>query len=622
MSAVSQDRKEDDRPARAIGAWVSTPPAWPISPYLIVGVVAVVVHVAITLWRLRGGYFFADDFLEIELGYASPLGPRYLLREMFGHVEPLTMLSHWLFAHLAGWNYPASRLVLVSASAGAVAMLAAIARRVQTPPVIAAIVVMAAAVSWTTIEPDRWWCSGVIVTSCTLLSMVALWICARPKAALGWGERALLALVLVADCAFYNKAVFVIVLCGGTRLFIVASSAIRNEQAGFWRAAASALADVAPALVGVVCFLALVLVVKAKSFAPAAPTSMLQGLEGLAAGLQYGWLGGVAGLRVDEPAFKANSIVAAVALDGLAGLVLLSSVRRNPSAAWLWAALVVSVTLGLGVISMQRAAQFGVMAMTVGRYNTDGVFMTFAATLMAFGVALAPAGAWSSGRPGAWLAAAAIGAVVLSLQTTSGLHYPPAWDTQANKRFIEALERDVRRLPASGVVGDRILPDHIAPRWMQPWSDLSKLAPILPCPFRTAAWEQASDFMDDEGALHAFADAPRLTLQQPDRSTLVLAEVPPFENVGFFSKGSQDRAVGWFNCLLADPNKVRIAIVADDRIVAWAVRENRPDVAAFYNRGDLAASGFAAALPPNIKPGQIHAVAVIDGRIGIVLPRG
>jgi hypothetical protein len=164
-----------------------------------------------------------------------------------------------------------------------------------------------------------------------------------------------------------------------------------------------------------------------------------------------------------------------------------------------------------------------------------------------------------------------------------------------------------------------VLPDRITPRWMQPWTDLSRLAPLLPSPFRTAGWDRATYFMDDQGALHAFAGAPRLKLRQPDGSILILAAVPSFENMGFLDSGTPDRAKGWFNPVLANRDKVRIAIVADGRILAWATPEKRPDVAASYNRGELVDSGFTAVLPRQAPRADLRAVAVIDNRIGVVL---
>jgi hypothetical protein len=594
-------------------------PAWPAGAWIALTCAAVAAHLALTLWRLRASYFFVDDFLELEMARAAPLSLRHLTKEMFGHVEPLTLLAHWVFVRLAGWNYPAARLLLVATSAAAVAVLAAIARRARTPPVIAAPCVLAAAVSWITIEPDRWWSSGVIVTSCTLVTLVALWICARPAPRLSWLDRSLLALVLVIDCAFYNKAVFFIAACGAVRLFIAASPASADAGGGLWRALRSALADVALALAGVLAFLGLVLAVKAGSLGAPAPTSPGLVLKGVAAGVQYGWVAGTAGLRLPEHAPAAAFAGAALAVDLLAALVVIGSVRRNRASAWLWAGLAVTLVAGLAVISLERAPEYGVMMMTIGRYHTDGVFMTFAAVVMSFGDAYVRRDPSPTRRT--VVVPMLVGAAVVGLQLAGGMNYPAVWDTQANRRFVARLEAGAAALPPGEAVAERQLPDGVAPRWMQPWNDLSRLAPVLPRPFATAGWDRAAWYMDDQGGLHAIAAAPRRRFTDPAGRPLVLAMVPSFADEGFLDAGRSRRVAGWFNPLLATPGKVRVAIVAGDRILAWAGREDRPDVAAFYGRGPMSPSGFAAALPSGVAPHAVGTMAVIDGRIGLMLPR-
>jgi hypothetical protein len=200
------------------------------------------------------------------------------------------------------------------------------------------------------------------------------------------------------------------------------------------------------------------------------------------------------------------------------------------------------------------------------------------------------------------------------------MNYPPVWDTEGVRRYIENFERGAARLPSGQSVADRQLPERIAPRWMQPWNDLSPLTAILPRPVRTASWDKATLYLDDQGSLRAFADAPRRRFRDVDGSDLVLAMVPPFESVGYFDRRLSDRASGWFNPLLAPRDKVRIAIVADDRILAWAGRQDRPDVAAYFNRGEMTSSGFTAPVPSGAPHEALSAVAVIDGRIGIVVP--
>lgn len=593
---------------------------WADNRYLWLAVLAMTAHAAITLWRLRNSYFFADDFLELELAHATPLSIRHLTRDMFGHVEPLTMLTHWVFIRLAGLNFELARLTLITLSTATVGVLAAIALRARTPPAIAVACVMAAALSWVTIEPDRWWSSGVIVTTSTLLVSVALWICAKPSPRLKLSERVLLAAVVLGACAFYNKAVCILALCGAIRLFVASNPAFATPRSSLLRNICSAFADILPAAIGVGAFMALVFSVKLST--PMEPTRVVVGdvVKALAIGVQYGWFGGGVGLRLGDPPTRAGFLVTAAIIDSVAAFVVLASLRCNPRALWLWAGLIASIGVGLALIAVQRTAQFGVMMMAIGRYHTDGVFVTWAVVAIMFGRAFRQAPATKGAK--ALDYAIPIGALVVIFQLIGASRYPEIWDTQGNRRFIERLERSAAALSPGQSVGDRPVPERITPRWMQPWNDLSSLAAVLPRPLRTTGWDRATHYMDDDGQLTAFAAAPRRRFTNVDGSDLVLSMAPPFEYVGFLQRTPSDRAVGWFNPRLAPPEKVRIAIVSHDRILAWADRQDRPDVGAAFNRPDMAASGFTAPVPATVSHQALSAVAVIDNRIGVTLPIG
>src|SRR5262249_26810552 len=137
-------------------------------------------------------------------------------------------------------------------------------------------------------------------------------------------------------------------------------------------------------------------------------------------------------------------------------------------------------------------------------------------------------------------------------------------------------------------------------------------------PPHVASWDRATHYLDDRGALHAFATAPTRTLTDTNGRALTLAMVPDFQSVGMLeTDGAQVR--GWYNALLAPAPKLRVALVRDERGIAWAERVARPDVAARLQNAN-AAAGFAADLPPRAA-GDVAAILVIDARIGVVLPR-
>jgi len=594
---------------------------------MIIGSVAVALHVAVTVWRLHGSYFFDDDFLELELARASNLVPSYLFRDLYGHVEPLSFLTQWLFVRLAGWNFFAAETTLVTESALAVAMIAAIAARSRTPPAIAAVCLIGAAVSWTTIEPDRCWSNGVQVIQATLLALVALWICAKPSQRLSWLERAALGAMLVAACACYNKALFLILPCSAARLFVMRAIAGRPPIIE-WQSIRNAFLDCSVAIAGIVLFAGLLLAVKLSEAGSVTPRVVLgPAVSGVAIALQFGWLAGTAGLRVNADTAPVTLVLSGLLADAIVFTVVRASVSRQRSTIWLWLGLLGYVLAANVIISAERTATFGAWMMGIGRYHTDEVFLSIAVIVMAFGSApkrspdIASA---HSPNACAGCATACIGVIVTLCQLVGGLNYPnPPWvNTQANRAFIESIERAATRLTPGQSVGDRQLPFRVLPFfWWQRWNDLSRLATVLPEKLPVSSWDRATHYLDDNGRFRAFADLPRRAFADTNGRKMALAMLPPIEFMGSLEKAPADRAEGWFNPLLAPREKVRIAIVVRGRVVAWAQHTERPDIGAYFNRGEMTSSGFEASLPRGVTHEEVDALAVIDNRIGVILPR-
>lgn len=585
-----------------------------LNPYLVLGVATALLHIAIAAWRAQGSYFFGDDFLQLGLARDTDLSLSHLVRDMFGHIEPLTMLTHWLFIRAAGWDFVAAQITLVTASTIGVVMMTATASRARTPLIIAIGCVLAAALTWVTIQPTRWWVSGVIVLPATVLGVAALWICAKPARQLELRDRIALAFVLVAALAFYNKAILVIALCGAVRLFVAQSG--RSSQ-GFWPDVLAALRDLAPAIT-LVGFAILAILIRKASIGdgPAGPTMSV--VSGIGVGLQYGWLGGLSGLRVSVETPLIAQIAAAIIATGLFVLVLYASLRRNSAAIWIWLALIGIVFVGIVLISLERSTPFGPWIMASGRYHTDTVFLTLAAILIVFGQAYQGEQKETSARR-PWIALSAAGAVAV-FQFAGGIAYPHMADTAPPRLFVETLRQQAEQLPAGSILGDRPLPESVAPRWMQPWNDLSPLMANIAPEVAVSSWDQAAYYADDAGHMHAFADLPRQTFQAPDGSMLTLSMAAPIAHMGYFESTYDDRLAGWFNPLLTPAQTLQIAIVARGRIIDWATPEERPDVAAFYNRGTMSSAGFTAPISQGYPRGELNAVAIIDGRIGIVLP--
>jgi hypothetical protein len=585
------------------------------------GAIAVVVHIAITMWRLRHAYFMLDDFGQLEAARAAPLGPAYLFRDLFGHVEPLSLLLNWVFARLAGWNYPAAQAVLISETALAVALVAAIAARARAPLPVAAFCALVAAISWTSIEPDRWWSNGILVASGAMLSTAALWICAKPSA-LTWKERALFAVCLAVACLTYNKGLLLPALLGLVRVFV--RRTLPAESRGrLMQDFGHALADSILAIVAFYLSAAVVIAVKFAnhSFVAAPPVSPGQLIEGMALSAQFGWLGGAVGVRIVDLAPLAVAGPAAIAIDLMAGVLLTLSVVRNSAALWLWLGMVLYVLISALMIGSQRIGTFGQWFVVLPRYHTDEVFLSLSLLAMAWGAAYRPAPPTGAGWTPSNVLQIAVGALVALGQLSGGLHYPGFVDADpvTNRRFIEALERDARRLQPGQSVGERQLPIRILPAWFHPWTDLSRLSVALETP-PTRDWASATHYLADDGRLHAFTDQPRATVRDMDGRILTLSMVPPFENAGGWRLSPEGELKGWFSALLAPRDKARLAVVVRGQVAAWGTRQDRPDLVRRLERQEMAASGFVARLPPGIDRRDLQVIGVIDGRIGIALP--
>jgi hypothetical protein len=596
--------------------------AWPRNSYLWLALAAALLHAGVTVWRLKDAYFFADDFLFLGLARNSSLFELWR-REMFGHVEPLSMFMHWLFARLAGLNFTAALTVLVGLSSTAVFALGAVAKRSQTPLPIAAAGLIAAALTWSTIEPDRWWSSGVLVTSSLPLQVLALWISANPSPALSKSQRLALAIVIAAACAFYNKTVFLIGACAGVRLFVMQSANCTT----IGRHVASVLRDLAPSAALLGLFLLYVLAVKLRAgMAPPPPLDPLAALQAVAIGAQFGWFGGMLGPRIssfDQPLLAWS---AAIFMNVVVITTIVATLRANAAAKWLWLSLAVVCVSGLALLAMNRAAQFGIWSMASGRYNTDAVFVTLSVAMIAFGAAYRNKPSVGA-TPG--FAAGGVALVIALLHMISANNYPSPWDTVGNRRFITTLQREAATLTNAQAVGVRQLPERYAPSWMQPWTDLANLTTLEPLRFRTANWETATHFMDDDGRLHALADAPRRSFTDAEGHALSLFMVPTIENMGELTWRDAQTPEGWFNPLLASPDRTRVALVSGEQILAWATRFDRPDIAerfmlgARFNPPVSLPSGFSVLLPPQSTPQhEPQALLVIDNRIGFFLTPG
>src|SRR3954447_12169145 len=61
----------------------------------------IAVHTVATVLRLRGAWWWQDDFNMLDLTADQPLTPGLLLRDYNGHLQPASWLMAWTVTHLS-----------------------------------------------------------------------------------------------------------------------------------------------------------------------------------------------------------------------------------------------------------------------------------------------------------------------------------------------------------------------------------------------------------------------------------------------------------------------------------------------------------------------------------------
>ena len=573
-------------------------------PYLVLGAIAVLVHMVVMGLRMRGGYFQIDDFYNFWV--VRDHGQRWqaLFEPDTGQVAPLFRLTNLIVFNVVGLNHFVTLGLSLTTTASCVALLAMTAARGRTPLWLAAGCVMVAAVTWVPAQSLWWWSSSVHVVFSTFFALCAIYVAANPVRQLSRRQKAALMLFGALGLGFYTKTGLALVLCGIIRFYI------RRCHPGrpVWRDLLGALSDLTFAIGALAAYVALFEVVHVRAPINVAPVGLI--VSSVLAGLQHGWLGALVGIRSALFTPGANRMASVVG-DLVAIATVFAALRQNPRTVWLWIGLPLCIAGGLTLIAATRAVAYGTWVVFEPRYNVDGVFEALAVVVIAFGGIYGSAPSAQRAGSRTRLVGILILVGVGALHASGAWTYPIGWDTRPVRAFVQQLKRDSTGVAHGGaIVGQRTMPQAVVGPIPRDVGVLSQFAIILPKPFVVGPWDVATHQLDDQGRLHSFASLPRLNLVDLDGRHVTVALVAPFEGGGEIDGLSATLIQGWTGSNIASAGQVQVVITDGARIAARATTLGE----------DGSKTRFQAKLPAPIPPGRLHAYLLIDRRIAIVLP--
>jgi hypothetical protein len=320
----------------------------------------ILVQVGVLFVLERGGFFLADDFLNLRLAQVSGLTLNYLMIPNFQHLEPGVRLEYWLVAHVVGLHY---QWVLLG-----VTILIGIASWVlyrtlrllfaPSPWMLALVVLFGLWAGW--LGASTWLAAAFEVVPSALASMLALYAFSRRLNGGGDVWIATTAVAFGAGLAFYEGTMVVIptlVLCA------LAAAADRSEAVRWQMTVRRAVAPVLWCLFVAAAFIA-VFLSKVR-----APLGHPPGLGALVAFLWTSWsqtfvpslVGGPlswqwTGPRGDGLAPLWWVVVTEVLLVAAVGTTIWRTAGR---AAIGWSLVVLPFALLMTLVGLARVTQFG-----------------------------------------------------------------------------------------------------------------------------------------------------------------------------------------------------------------------------------------------------------------------
>ncbi len=133
--------------------------AWRWSSAVAVVAVALLTYGA----QVRGSYFYADDFLYLQLARRGNLGWSWLSVSNYGHFAPLTRLAYLAVQRAVGMNYPVAALAAGALAATISAAFLSLGRITIGARLATVVVALLAALSILMLRVVMWWGAAIHV---------------------------------------------------------------------------------------------------------------------------------------------------------------------------------------------------------------------------------------------------------------------------------------------------------------------------------------------------------------------------------------------------------------------------------------------------------------------------
>ncbi len=196
-------------------------------------VVLVVVQAGLLYAFMSVGYWFLDDFQNLEIAQASPLSSDYLNLTVFGHPQPGNRFVNWLLIRAFGLNYQvAAGLVAVGIALTAFTVYR-ILRNLFPPSPLHLVFTSMAGFTALWLPTGQWWAGGSGVTACSLASALSCASLVRCYLSVRGGRRLLWGLLagvwMLAGLLFYERTLFG-GLFGALFLLAAACTSLRPKE--------------------------------------------------------------------------------------------------------------------------------------------------------------------------------------------------------------------------------------------------------------------------------------------------------------------------------------------------------------------------------------------------------
>lgn len=175
-------------------------------------IVLVVVQAGLLYRFMSVGYWFLDDFENLELAQSAPLSSDYLQLTVFGHPQPGNRFVNWLLIRAFPMNYQVAVAMVSIGIALTAFTVYRILRNLFPPSPLHLVFASMAGATALWLPTGQWWAGGSGVTACSLTSalscasLVRCYLSERGGRRVAWGLLA--GFWMLAGLLFYERTLF------------------------------------------------------------------------------------------------------------------------------------------------------------------------------------------------------------------------------------------------------------------------------------------------------------------------------------------------------------------------------------------------------------------------------